>query len=120
MGALWELSGSSLRALWELSESSSQLRVCKIYMQRVAGFCTLPHVYPSKQKWTVEDNKLYNPITKDIVDGVTHELTLQDIEHDPNCIKKSTCIVTNNVDRVIINAEAAKAFGKCNNVLVLQ
>jgi hypothetical protein len=30
---------------------------------------------------------------KDIVDGVTHELTLQDIEHDPNWITKSTCIV---------------------------
>jgi hypothetical protein len=45
----------------------------------VAGFCTLPQVYPSGQKWTAEDNKLYKPITKDIVDGVTHELTLQDI-----------------------------------------
>jgi hypothetical protein len=33
---------------------------------------------------------------------------------------KSTCIVTSNVDRTIINAEAAKAFGKRNNVPVLQ
>jgi hypothetical protein len=73
-------------------------------------------VYPSGQKWTVEDNKLYKPITKDIVDGVTHELTLQDVENDPNWITKSTCIVTSNVDRAIINAEAAKAFGKRNNV----
>jgi hypothetical protein len=55
-----------------------------------------------------------------IVDGVTHELTLQDVEHDPNWITKSTCIVTSNVDRAIINAEAAKAFGKCNNVPILQ
>ena len=47
-----------------------------------------------------------------IVDGVTHELTLQDVENDPNWITKSTCIVTSNVDRAIINAEAAKAFGK--------
>jgi hypothetical protein len=29
---------------------------------------------------------------------------------DPNWITKSTCIVTSNVDRVIINAEAAKAY----------
>jgi hypothetical protein len=36
------------------------------------------------KKWTAEDNKLYKPITKDIVDGVTHELTLQDVENDPN------------------------------------
>ncbi len=89
-------------------------------MKRVAGFCTLPQVYPSGQKWTAEDNKLYKPITKDIVDGVTHELTLQDIENDPNQIIKSTCIVTSNIDRAIINAEAAKAFGKRNNVPVLQ
>jgi hypothetical protein len=33
----------------------------------VAGFRTLPQVYPSGQKWTAEDNKLYKPITKDIV-----------------------------------------------------
>ncbi len=57
---------------------------CKIHMQRVAGFHTLPQVYPFGQKWTAEDNKLYKPITKDIVDGVTHQLTLQDIEQDPN------------------------------------
>jgi hypothetical protein len=47
-------------------------------MQRVVGFHVLPQVYPSGQKWTAEDNnnKLYKPIIKDIVDGVTHELTL--------------------------------------------
>ncbi len=89
-------------------------------MQRVAGFRTLPQVYPSGQKWTAEDNKLYKPITKDIVDGVTHELALQDIKNDPNWITKSTWIVTSNVDRAIINAEATKAFGKCNNVPILR
>ncbi len=59
---------------------------CKIHTQRVAGFRTLPQVYPSGQKWTAEDNKLYKSITKDIVEGVTHELTLQDVENDPNWI----------------------------------
>ncbi len=54
------------------------------------------------------------------MDGVTHELTLQDVENDPNWIAKSTCIVTSNVDRAIINAEAAKAFGKCYNVPILR
>jgi hypothetical protein len=53
------------------------------------------------------------------VDGVAHELTLEDIKHDPNWIAKLTCIVTSNVDRAIINAEAAKAFGKHNNVPIL-
>jgi hypothetical protein len=86
----------------------------------VAGFHILPQVYPSGQKWTAEDNKLCKPITKDIVDGVKHELTLQDVENDPNWITKSTCIVTSNVDRAIINAEATKAFSKCNNVPILR
>ncbi len=86
----------------------------------MAGFRTLPQMYPSGQKWTAEDNKLYKPITKDIVDGVTHELKLQDVENDPNWITKSTCIVTSNVDRAIINAEAAKAFSKRNNIPILQ
>ncbi len=54
------------------------------------------------------------------MDGVTHELTLPDVENDPNRLTKSTCIVTSNVDRAIINAEATKAFGKCNNVPILQ
>ena len=43
----------------------------------------ITQAYPLGQKWTAEDNKLYKPITKDIVDGVTHELTLQDVENDP-------------------------------------
>jgi hypothetical protein len=36
-------------------------------------------MYPSGHKWTAEDNKLYKPITKDIVDVIIDELTLQDI-----------------------------------------
>ncbi len=76
-------------------------------------------MHPSGQKWSAEDNKLYKPFTKDIVYGVTHELTPQDIEHDPNWIIKSTCIVTSNVDRASINAEALKVFGKHSNVFFL-
>ncbi len=56
----------------------------------MAGFRTLPQMYPLGQKWTAEDNKLYKPITKDIVDSVTHELTLEDVENDPNWITKPT------------------------------
>jgi hypothetical protein len=93
---------------------------CQIHMQRVAGFRTSPQMYPLGHKWTAEDNNLYKPISKDIVDSVTHELTLQDVENDPNCITKSACIVTSNVDRAMINAEAAKAFSKRNNVPILQ
>jgi hypothetical protein len=83
---------------------------CQIHTQRVIGFRTLPQVYPPGQKWSAEENKLYKSIAKDIVDGVTHELTLQDVKNDPNWITKSTCIVTSNVDRAIINAEAVKSI----------
>jgi hypothetical protein len=64
--------------------ANMQAADCVIHMQRVAAFCALPLVYPTGQKWSAEDNAHYKPITKDIVDGVTHELTSQDIEQDPN------------------------------------
>ncbi len=54
------------------------------------------------------------------MDGVTHEITLQDVKNDLNWITKLTCIATSNVDRAIINAEAAKAFSKHNNVPILR
>jgi hypothetical protein len=88
-------------------------------MQQLAAFCARPLVHPTGQKWSAEDNAHYKPITQDIVDGVTHELTSQDIKKDPNWITHSTCIITSNVDRAIINAAAAKAFGKGKNVPVL-
>ncbi len=56
---------------------------CQIHMRRVAGFRTSPQMYPSGQKWTAEDNKLYKPITKDVLDGVTHQLTLPDVDQCP-------------------------------------
>ncbi len=63
---------------------------CMIHTRRLADFRTLPQVYPLGPKWTAEDNKLYKPITKGIVDGVTHELTKQDVENNPNWVTKST------------------------------
>jgi hypothetical protein len=42
------------------------------------------------------------------------------LTHPARMITKSTCIVTSNVDRAIINAEAAKEFGKRNNVPILR
>jgi hypothetical protein len=100
--------------------ANMQAADCVIHMQRVAAFRALSLVYPTGQKWSAKDNAHYKPITQDIVDGVTHELTSQDIEQDPNWITHSTCILTSNVDRAIINAAAAKAFGKRKNVPVLQ
>ncbi len=91
-----------------------------IHMQRVAAFLCTSIGISYRTKWSAKDNAHYKPITQDIVDGVTHELTSQDIEKDPNWITNSTCIVTSNVDRSIINAAAAMAFGKRKNVPVLR
>ncbi len=88
----------------------------------MAGFRTLPQAYPLGQKWTAEDNKLYKPITKDIVDSVTHELTKQDVENDPNWITKPTCIVTSNCDNlwllVLINCEYLAADCKAFSLAI--
>jgi hypothetical protein len=73
-----------------------------------------------QQKWSAEDNAGYTPITQDIVEGVTHGLTPEDIKQDPNWITQSTCIITSNVDRAIINDVAGKAFGNHTNVRVLR
>jgi hypothetical protein len=92
---------------------------CEAHMRQVVVFWVLLLIYPSRQKWSAEDNARYTPITQDIVEGITHELTPEDIKQDPNWITQSTCIITSNVDKDIINAVAAKAFGECTNVRVL-
>jgi hypothetical protein len=106
---------------FHLHELTANMRAADYVIHMwVAAYCALPLVYPIGQKWSAKDNAHYKPITQDIVDGVTHELTSQDIEQDPNCITHSTCIITSNVDRATINAAAAKAFGKGKNVPVLR
>jgi hypothetical protein len=92
---------------------------CMIHTRRVAAFCKLPPQYPLGQKWTADYNKLYQPITTDVLEGVTRQLTLDDIKQDLNWITQSKCIVMSNVDRAIINAQAAISFAQRNNVPVL-
>jgi len=57
---------------------------CTTHTSRVAAFRKLPSTYPSEQKWSAEDNNHYQPITKDILKGITQELTSEDIKQDPN------------------------------------
>jgi len=108
--------------LFRIHEYTTNMRAadCIPHTRHVAAFCKLPSTYPSGHTWSAEDNKHYQPNTKDILKGITQELTSEDIKQDPNWITQSTCIVTSNVDRAIINARAAITFGQCNNVPVLQ
>ncbi len=91
-----------------------------MHTRRVAAFRKLPPKYPLGQKWTADDNKRYQPITADVLKAITQQLTSDDIKQDLNWITKSTCIVTSNVDRAIINAQAAIIFARHNNVRVLR
>jgi hypothetical protein len=99
--------------------ANMQAADCMIHTRHVAAFCKLPPKYPLGQKWTVDDNKRYQPITADVLKAVTKQLTSDDIKQDLNWITQSTCIVTSNVDRAIINAQAAIIFAQHNNVPVL-
>jgi len=47
---------------------------CITHARHVAAFRNLPSTYPSGHKWSAEDNKHYQPITKDILEGITQEL----------------------------------------------
>jgi hypothetical protein len=100
-------------------KTNMQAAEYKTHTPRVQAFRALPSKYPSGHTWSAIDNENYKPITQDICDGVTHELTSQEIQQDPNWITKLTCIVTSNVDRAIINAKAAEAFGKRNKIPLL-
>ncbi len=99
-------------------KTNMQAAECKTHTWCIQAFHALPPKYPSGNKWSAIDNENYKPITQDIIDGVTHELTSQQIQQDPNWITKSTCIVTSNVDRAMINAKAAEAFAKRNEIPV--
>ncbi len=100
-------------------KTNMQAAECKTHTWRVQAFRALPSKHPSGHTWSAIDNENYKPITQDIFDGVAHELTSQEIQQDPNWITKSTCIVTSNVDRAIINVKAAEAFGKRNKIPIL-
>ena len=102
----------NLFQLFRIHELTTNMRAadCITHTRRVAAFRKLTSTYPSGHKWSAEDNKHYQPITEDILKGITQELTSEDIKQDPNWITQSTCIVTSNVDRAIINARAAITF----------
>ena len=111
----------SLFQMFHIHELTTNMRAvdCMIHTRCVAAFRKLPPKYPLGQKWTANDSKRYQPITRYVFQGVTQQLTSEDIEQDLNWITQSTYIVASNVDRAIINAQAAITFGQRSNVPVL-
>ena len=72
-----------LFCVYELT-ANMQVGDCVTHTQSIATFCKLSPKYPSGPKWTAEDNKHYKFITSDIVDGVTHEFTSEEINQYPS------------------------------------
>jgi len=58
--------------------TNMQAADCITHTRCVAAFHKLPSTYPSGHKWSAEDNKHNQPITKDILKGITQELTSKD------------------------------------------
>jgi len=94
-------------------------KTCPIQQRRLEQFRSLPQTYPVGHVWTSNDIKHYKPVTQDIVDGLTHELTESDILHEPKWLTEATCLVLSNIDRCKLNATAAKLYGRVHNKLVL-
>ncbi len=112
----------NLFQMFRIHELTANMRAadCMMHTRRVASFRKLPLRYPLGQKWTADDNNCYQPITADVLKAITQQLTSDDIKQDLNWITQSTCIVSRNVDRAIINAQAAIIFAQHNIVPVLR
>ncbi len=63
----------NLFQLFCIHELTTNMRAtdCITHTRCVASFCKLPPKYLFGQKWTSEDNKRYQSITRDILEGVT-------------------------------------------------
>ena len=94
-------------------------KTCPIQQRRLQQFRSLPKTYPVGHVWSSADIKHYKPITQDIVDGLTQELTESDILQEPGWLTEATCLVLSNIDRCKLNATAAKLYGRIHNKLVL-
>ena len=92
---------------------------CKKQQELLEKFRQLPPFYPQCNKWTSNDSAKYKPIDKEIVSILTKEIMDNDIQQDPSWLKKSTILVTSNLDRTIINANMAKVLANKNNIDVL-
>jgi hypothetical protein len=51
-------------------------------------------------------------MTNDIIDELTAALLLDDVKENPEWIDKAVLQTTSNLDRAIINIEAAKLYGQ--------
>ena len=69
------LGGSKVKIVVVDEVSMMRAADCITHTRCVAAFRKLPSTYPSGHKWSAEDNKHYQPITKDILKGITQELT---------------------------------------------
>jgi hypothetical protein len=104
------------RALMEsfrVVEMTEQVRAaaCADHCHRLAAVRAMPSRYPAGVRWTDAD-EAYRPITDDVLDGLTTELTAAEVAADPSWLTDATCLTTSNRDRAVINASRAIQFGR--------
>ena len=95
---------------------------CLIQQQQLQDFRALPTRYPTRSRWgtqATQDPNMYQPITDNIIKGITTELNREDILADPNWTTQSTCLTTSNFDRSVINGTMSKLFGEKTKKVVI-
>lgn len=85
---------------------------CEIQKKRLQSFRALPQTYPKfGSRWCEEDMQKFRPMTEDIVEGLTTELTRAEIMADWQWTTNATCLTTTNLDRSVINNTIANIYG---------
>jgi hypothetical protein len=85
---------------------------CEVQKQRLQSFRVLPQTYPKfGPRWCKDDMDKFRPITEDIVEGLTTELTTAEIIADERWTTDATCLTTTNLDRSVINNTIANIYG---------
>ena len=108
---------AQVRALFQkfrVIELEQQLRAgtCQIQQRRLKAFRRLPQEYPSfGDRWTKKDKDKYQPMTDDVIDGLTTQLTRGEIAANEKWTTDATCLTTTNIDRSVINNTVAQIFG---------
>jgi hypothetical protein len=111
----------ALFAAFEVIELTAQLRASECIRQQalLQGFRELPTIRPNNPQWSKTDCN-YQPMSNDIVDALTTELTRNEVIEDDGWTTNSTVVTTSNLDRSVLNAKMAEIYGSKKNLSVIR
>ena len=115
-----QVTGKYLFSKFRIFQMNQQVRAkCDIQKKLLADFRKLPTNYPTGKKWSAQDSKEYKPISTNIINTITRELSLDDINKDNTWID-TLKITNNNFDRYNLNLILAKKYADKNNSIVIK